>query len=148
MSKPNVRRQSRGTPWYVAEGYGGCADVQIETKELETLRGKVSNGRKFDFAKDPEQVTCVDKTNELRRSKDVLVDTYYTCVMFLFVIPELIPPRVPSRGVLVGTEPCEEWSSWPKSTIPCWDPSTLSFLGEVPACGEEEVWQEPDTWGW
>ncbi|CAK9007918.1 unnamed protein product [Durusdinium trenchii] len=87
MSKPNVRRQSRGTPWYVAEGYGGCADVQIETKELETLRGKVSNGRKFDFAKDPEQ----------------------------------------------------EWSSWPKSTIPCWDPSTLSFLGEVPACGEEEV---------
>eukprot|EP00435_Cladocopium_sp_Y103_P064674 s562_g26.t1 len=32
----------------------------------------------------------------------------------------------------------KEWASWPKKSIPCWDPATLEFLGEVPACGEAE----------
>lgn len=33
----------------------------------------------------------------------------------------------------------KEWATWPKKSIPCWDPATLDFLGEVPACGEAEV---------
>jgi len=35
----------------------------------------------------------------------------------------------------------KEWAKWPRSSIPCWDPATLEFLGEVPACGETEVIQ-------
>ena len=31
----------------------------------------------------------------------------------------------------------KEWKTWPKESIPCWDPATLEFLGEVPACSEE-----------
>lgn len=32
-----------------------------------------------------------------------------------------------------------EWSSWPKSKVPCWDPATMEFLGEAPAMGAAEV---------
>ena len=28
----------------------------------------------------------------------------------------------------------KEWPLWPEESIPCWDPATLEFLGEVPAC--------------
>ena len=28
----------------------------------------------------------------------------------------------------------KEWPHWPEESIPCWDPATLEFLGEVPAC--------------
>eukprot|EP00931_Biecheleriopsis_adriatica_P032462 TRINITY_DN18941_c0_g1_i1.p1 TRINITY_DN18941_c0_g1~~TRINITY_DN18941_c0_g1_i1.p1 ORF type:complete len:641 (-),score=136.65 TRINITY_DN18941_c0_g1_i1:141-2015(-) len=33
----------------------------------------------------------------------------------------------------------EEWAKWPKSSVPCWDPTTLEFLGEMPAQGEKEL---------
>ncbi|CAJ1378394.1 unnamed protein product, partial [Effrenium voratum] len=35
----------------------------------------------------------------------------------------------------------KEWPAWPKGSIPCWDPASNDFLGEVPACGAEEVAQ-------
>ena len=33
----------------------------------------------------------------------------------------------------------KEWPTWPKQSIPCWDPATLEFLGEVPACSEQQI---------
>lgn len=34
-----------------------------------------------------------------------------------------------------------EWPSWPKASVPCWDPATSEFLGEVPALDEKQVVQ-------
>lgn len=34
-----------------------------------------------------------------------------------------------------------EWKTWPKASIPCWDPSTSEFLGEMPAKSEADVKQ-------
>ena len=33
----------------------------------------------------------------------------------------------------------KEWPTWPQESIPCWDPATLEFLGEVHACSEQEM---------
>eukprot|EP00441_Pelagodinium_beii_P036691 CAMPEP_0197626216 /NCGR_PEP_ID=MMETSP1338-20131121/5285_1 /TAXON_ID=43686 ORGANISM="Pelagodinium beii, Strain RCC1491" /NCGR_SAMPLE_ID=MMETSP1338 /ASSEMBLY_ACC=CAM_ASM_000754 /LENGTH=631 /DNA_ID=CAMNT_0043196739 /DNA_START=30 /DNA_END=1925 /DNA_ORIENTATION=+ len=33
----------------------------------------------------------------------------------------------------------KEWPTWPKTSIPCWDPCTSEFLGEMPAMGEAEI---------
>ncbi|CAE7536842.1 ALDH22A1 [Symbiodinium necroappetens] len=33
----------------------------------------------------------------------------------------------------------KEWPQWPEESIPCWDPATLEFLGEVPACSASDM---------
>jgi len=48
--------------------------------------------------------------------------------------------RGPAKGKIGRKfDYAKEWPTWSTGSIPCWDPTTSEFLGEVPAMGQAEI---------